>query len=555
METFKLSYTAKEIDEKLSQVETAEQITNKVTALDENATDDQYPSAKAVFDYVDEAIGDFDPSDLVTVTTPDWEQGDETQSDFIKNKPFYEVAAKTRKLIFNTFTDKQNGSFYQESNDIAIDPIFLSDKIAYDVKINDTVYENQPLRYFGGARGYYGFGNASLWGKRLNASGENTGENWCIYFQQGREHRLCYVSNQSFARDDGTVYVEVVGKVEEKTTLLNLPTVATAQDAAVPGCGVGVFNAPQNLVGSCLGNKAIFQVKIDDEEYKGQSFTFIPSEGRTVAWIGNATIIPTQTMQGVIYTDTEEDFAILYNGLDEDDNNGDGDRTDKKFAFAVRGLEDGIHSLEISILGFVEIKQINDKYFKDRDNVEASGYMAHATGIRSKATGVVAYAEGIDTLASNESAHAEGANTIAAGARSHAEGSGAQATGEVAHAEGFNTKAEGVQSHAEGCETVTKAQGAHAEGVGTVASSFVQHVQGRYNVEDANTQYLHIVGNGENESNRHNAHTVDWVGNGWFAGKVLAKDIIIENADGSNAITSLLAEINNLKAEIRALKS
>ena len=34
--------------------------------------------------------------------------------------------------------------------------------------------------------------------------------------------------------------------------------------------------------------------------------------------------------------------------------------------------------------------------------------------------------------------------------------------------------------------------------------------------------YAHIVGNGTAEDARSNAHTLDWSGNAWFAGKVSA---------------------------------
>lgn len=57
----------------------------------------------------------------------------------------------------------------------------------------------------------------------------------------------------------------------------------------------------------------------------------------------------------------------------------------------------------------------------------------------------------------------------------------------------------------------------HAEGDGTIASGYAQHVQGKYNIEDTENKYLHIVGNGDSEI-RSNAHTVDNNGLGWFAG-------------------------------------
>ena len=54
----------------------------------------------------------------------------------------------------------------------------------------------------------------------------------------------------------------------------------------------------------------------------------------------------------------------------------------------------------------------------------------------------------------------------------------------------------------------------------TIASSYCQHAQGKYNIADNDNKYLHIVGNGEAEGDRSNAHTLDWSGNAWFAGDV-----------------------------------
>ena len=60
----------------------------------------------------------------------------------------------------------------------------------------------------------------------------------------------------------------------------------------------------------------------------------------------------------------------------------------------------------------------------------------------------------------------------------------------------------------------------HKEGLGTIACSDNQHVQGKYNIEDTESKYAHIVGNGSNNASRSNAHTVDWSGNAWYAGDV-----------------------------------
>ena len=60
----------------------------------------------------------------------------------------------------------------------------------------------------------------------------------------------------------------------------------------------------------------------------------------------------------------------------------------------------------------------------------------------------------------------------------------------------------------------------HKEGLGTIACSDNQHVQGKYNIEDIESKYAHIIGNGSNNASRSNAHTIDWSGNAWFSGDV-----------------------------------
>ena len=99
-----------------------------------------------------------------------------------------------------------------------------------------------------------------------------------------------------------------------------------------------------------------------------------------------------------------------------------------------------------------------------------------------------------------------------------------------AHAEGYETIAAGGYSHSEGYKTRAMGTFTHTEGEGTIASSANQHVQGRYNIEDSNSKYLHIVGNGNSNTNRSNAHTVDKNGNGWFAGTIEGTALILKSS-------------------------
>lgn len=117
---------------------------------------------------------------------------------------------------------------------------------------------------------------------------------------------------------------------------------------------------------------------------------------------------------------------------------------------------------------------------------------------------------------------------IAAG--SSAIGIYVEASGESSHAEGDSTTASAYCSHAEGNCTTASGENSHAEGASTIASSQNQHVQGKYNIEDLNGTYAHIVGNGEDGKNS-NAHTLDWQGNAWYAGKLSQEGTPTEDKD------------------------
>ena len=133
-----------------------------------------------------------------------------------------------------------------------------------------------------------------------------------------------------------------------------------------------------------------------------------------------------------------------------------------------------------------------------------------------------------------EYAWAEGQDTIASGVRSHAEGWNARALNDDSHAEGHNTVASGYYSHAEGLNTAASGYCSHAEGRNTTASGNTQHVQGKNNVRDSSL--AHIVGNGSSDSNKSNAHTLDWKGNAWFAGDVYTGSTSGKNKDEGSKI-------------------
>ena len=136
------------------------------------------------------------------------------------------------------------------------------------------------------------------------------------------------------------------------------------------------------------------------------------------------------------------------------------------------------------------------------------------------------------TTIGTESAYAAGQASVALNS--------AIAQGDNALAEGFG-HAEGDYSHAEGSWTYATGHYSHAEGLHTRAESSSQHVQGKYNVADEQEKYAHIVGNGKGSNSRSNAHTVDWAGNAWFAGKIYSGGT--DQDDGEAAEVALKTDI------------
>ena len=238
----------------------------------------------------------------------------------------------------------------------------------------------------------------------------------------------------------------------------------------------------------------------------------------------------------------------------------------------------------------------------------AIGDYSHAKGKNTRASGVAAYAEGEYTYSVNNSSHAEGYNTCAAGQYAHAEGysdtsyNGLYLSGEPdslvynysISGSGWRPLINGIiildaviatiVNVDENSQTVTLSQtlssealsekqvilcnngafgqASHVEGYNTIACSTYQHVQGKRNIADTAGNYAHIVGNGT-ALTRSNAHTLDWNGNGWFAGDVYvggtgqddaaAKKVLTEGAahdikyipDGDSRIIPSGADLNS----------
>ena len=181
------------------------------------------------------------------------------------------------------------------------------------------------------------------------------------------------------------------------------------------------------------------------------------------------------------------------------------------------------------VLKQVKVKYLNNKYLKK--DVAIKNSITVGTRNAADAIGQYSFSSGKRNTASGNSSHAEGNHTTASGDCSHAEGFYTTASASESHAEGVSTIASGKHSHAEGDNTTASGSASHAEGQFTIASGEFQHVQGKFNIEDTENKYLHIVGNGKYDYNRSNAHTLDWNGNGWYAGKLSQDGTPTEDKD------------------------
>ena len=224
----------------------------------------------------------------------------------------------------------------------------------------------------------------------------------------------------------------------------------------------------------------------------------------------------------------------------------------------LRFIGKDVEGQTFNINGTDIVAAANAEIFGDYVNNKCTGQWSIVEGSTNIATGRVCHVEGANNQALNDGCHVEGVQCIASGYWSHAEGEMTRVTSYASHAEGSYTKmpdgttrygtasgyashvegggchAEASCSHSEGLATTTKGNYSHSEGRYTIASSPAQHVEGVANIEDADSKYIHIAGNGDWDA-RSNAYTLDWDGNGWFAGTVETSSVILRSSTPGSA--------------------
>lgn len=147
----------------------------------------------------------------------------------------------------------------------------------------------------------------------------------------------------------------------------------------------------------------------------------------------------------------------------------------------------------------------------------ATGNYSFAFGSGAQATNTCAVA--FNTIASGVGSFSAGTklsgknNTEASGFGSIAIGASCYASGNYSTSIGYNCNAQNILSISFGSMAEASGGQAISIGNGTKASSALQIALGNFNVEDDQSAYLLILGNGTDNNTRSNAMTVDWNGN------------------------------------------
>ena len=240
---------------------------------------------------------------------------------------------------------------------------------------------------------------------------------------------------------------------------------------------------------------------------------------------------------------------------------GGGTEAGVSYEFFIKffSLEDNEESLSLYKEALV---RSNTTLHTTADKAGYKYWFADASGEATKAYARASCAKNLWTEAWGDGSSAEGAFTKSIGYAAHSEGGRYYMNGteEDVADDTKRTIARGDYSHAQNKWTHADGEGSHSEGWGTIAKADFQHVQGRFNKIDLEGRYVHIVGWGNNDSDRRNIHTIDRYGNAVFSGEVYSAggrlasrnyvDHGLSEKAPSDSVERLAKRITNLEAGI-----
>ena len=455
----------------------AETLTGASLSTILNSSDVEIPTSKAVLDALNAKLDKADAGS-------DWNQNDNTKPNYVKNRPFYIISEAETSVVdinWNGDTDGLTPSsmnhFYKVSDSVFTLEQFkqlhmicngTDHDIGYDADNNLAIVDEYSNLIFYSDSGVM-IATAENAGPNPGGAPDTFPETGVYFPSDGSVTRLYSVGQLILVPAD----IKTIDESFLPSSVLN------RMDTNNP-VGKGSFSLNRNT-NNTIGDRS---VAVGDRT---------TASGYASHAEGDSTTASGRSSHAECYLTTASGYAShsegSYTTASGDDSHSEGNHT------TASGYAS--HAEGYSSNGFpstLSASSTNDDVITKWNTTKFSVAKADYSHV-----------EGKDNLALGESSHAEGYLTTASGSSSHAEGDGTTASGVNSHAEGFLTTASGAYSH--------------AEGEGTIASSPHQHVQGYYNLEDKANKYAHIVGNGDGPF-RSNAHTLDWSGNAWYAGKV-----------------------------------
>lgn len=563
-----------------SSVANLESTDNKVTSLSADSTNEQYPSAKAVYDAIDNADyipvagGEFNfqnPIKYNNVGENAWvfHSTSSKVTDPYGEEVTYDIGIAGNTVLACSYTDaiQDYRALYMRPEQVQV----LDNSTSGDHRHGYlTPYRLVFQRYNNGYKNF-----------NINAETDRTvicNDQKLIDFNQTRLENLGTPIEDNDAVNKKYVDDSVV---THNTATDAHSDIRTELDNKAPLVHTHDWLQNDSTAADYIANRPFYITQEETDIISENTFNINSSRGM------NLDTTYTLPVAGNTYNVTYGDIVTTKVATDNGDNIQIGD-TYSEFIFKFYKNRTNNPYLEtgntgekvIKITGMGDAyKTIDERYLPksftddklDKKNPSGTGSFS----LNRKADTVIgnySFAEGCDTEASNHYSHAEGHNSIASGQRSHAEGFHTTASGTSSHAEGSNTTASGNCSHAEGNGTTASGLASHAEGIGYATRNYshaegdsralseYQHTQGKFNIEDDANIYAHIVGNGSQGSSAgerrcSNAHTLDWSGNAWFAGDVyIGSTSGINKDEGSKKlateeyVTTAVSAINSVPA-------
>lgn len=483
----------------------------------------------------------------------DWNQNDSEAIDYIENRPFYTETLEVHNEILSRA--RFPGS-YDVSNFVSVlnNPLIPGQK--YIVTWSDT-NNTSDTQYNCIARsfdnGYVMIGNAAIY-EHNNGDATDTGEPFALYsIENNVELRLNLTSSNLRCQFS-------ISAVTEETNIHKIPE----------------EYLPDGIVSKEYVDSAI-----------SENIIGIPGEGEySEVFNGNSS----QCGAGD-YSHTEGQQKEWYSGASGNFSHAEGKIT---IASGAGSHSQNVYTKATGTGTHAEGYKTNaSNYYthSEGSGTEANGFGAHTEGFASVANGLFSHAEGRNTISNIDYQHVQGKFNIADTKTQYREKT-VQITTSLKDSFIYGNKIwipfpQNVTLVLNTTTGLFNLQGGNqASGFQertreelTVGSIFVEDFK-KDNLSDLNEYYVvnaisgngtnltfeltkhyseqinenanaHVVGNGSNELERSNAHTLDWDGNAWFAGDVYTGSTSGKNRDeGSKKLATEEAVADQINTAI-----